>query len=133
MDKQEAGAFFAHVAQTYHTDRPAAIKQLEAHFRPQRDHLVPYLKKLWNMCEADQRTHVWFSQWPQTVKAAKQELQALSKEQQLYVPYSSSHELNQLWYLYESYIHMTNNRLGLAKADELFVAYILQEALKHHA
>jgi thiopeptide-type bacteriocin biosynthesis protein len=133
IDKQETSAFFEHVAQIYHKDRLAVIKQLEAHLHSQRDRLVPHLRKLWNRCEADQLKQIWLSQWLQEVKAARHQLQALSRENRLNIPYSPSHELNQLWYLYESYVHLTNNRLGLAKEDELFVAYILQETLKHDA
>ncbi|MBI1767318.1 MAG: hypothetical protein HYR67_02960 [Bacteroidetes bacterium] len=36
-----------------------------------------------------------------------------------------SHLSHKKWYLYRAYIHMTNNRLGIANRDEPYLAYII--------
>lgn len=35
-----------------------------------------------------------------------------------------------IWHIYDSYIHMTNNRLGIHSKDEKVIYYIMYEALK---
>ena len=34
----------------------------------------------------------------------------------------------QLWPVLESYVHMTNNRLGILNKDEPFIAYFIKES-----
>jgi hypothetical protein len=109
------------------------MTQLAEHFDSQRTRLVPQLRSIWDACEKNaERKELWFLEWQKQMQAAHHQLQKLYDSNQLRVPRRPAHEPNQLWYLYESYIHLTNNRLGLSRQDEMFVAYILQEALKHH-
>tara|TARA_B110000093_G_scaffold142272_1_gene153311 strand:- start:1325 stop:2239 length:915 start_codon:yes stop_codon:yes gene_type:complete len=41
-----------------------------------------------------------------------------------------SKEKQTLWIIYDSYIHMTNNRLGIHLRDEAFIAYMILRGLK---
>jgi hypothetical protein len=40
-----------------------------------------------------------------------------------------SEEQQQLWPIFESYVHMTNNRLGILNRDESYLGYLMQQSL----
>lgn len=37
---------------------------------------------------------------------------------------------DKLWYIYESLIHMTNNRLGITNSDEAYLAYLIYKTIQ---
>ena len=44
-----------------------------------------------------------------------------------------SPEQQQRWAIYDSYIHMTNNRLGILNRDEGYLGYLIKEGLAEMA
>jgi len=42
-----------------------------------------------------------------------------------------SDEKRMRWFILESYVHMTNNRLGILNRDEAFLAYLIKRSLQN--
>jgi hypothetical protein len=38
-------------------------------------------------------------------------------------------EKQRLWFIYSSYVHMTNNRLGILNQDEAYAAFLISKCL----
>jgi hypothetical protein len=72
----------------------------------------------------------WFNIWLSDMKKIKTKLQSAQEKNKLLLPITQVHRTNLLWSLYESYIHMTNNRLGVTANDEALIAYIISQSLK---
>lgn len=126
MDRKEAHDFFDHIGSQ---DK----EQYEKHLALQSDAVVPFLKNLWDALEQQVPIETsWFTNWQKETSEIAQELQTAFKEKQLqYVDPYKKHVHNPLWYIYESYIHMNNNRLGIVRADEGFAAYIIAKGLNN--
>jgi thiopeptide-type bacteriocin biosynthesis protein len=113
LDKKNAPQFFEHLVSYGHE------KKYEKSLKDQKTTLIPYLQFLWNALEQKKLfEEVWFNEWLRAMKKIANKLK------------KAGYKNNQLHLLYEGYIHMTNNRLGVANIDEPFIAYILKQALK---
>ncbi|HSX09597.1 MAG TPA: thiopeptide-type bacteriocin biosynthesis protein [Candidatus Saccharimonadales bacterium] len=127
IDKKEAILFFDHLSGT--GNKSEFEKALEKH----KDALLPYLSNIWQMLN---QTVVfdkgWFNEWIYGITDIGNELKKAYKENQLHpVDPHNTHKPNPLWYFYESYIHMSNNRLGIYNPDEPYIAYIIKQALEY--
>jgi len=75
-----------------------------------------------------------FFKWITTNRNVNKQLIALFDVQRLYISEKSSDTSdnvgNTLFYLYDSFVHMTNNRLGISNYDESYISYLIQFALK---
>lgn len=127
MDRKEAQAFFAH-------STARDIEHYEAHLAQQSDTILPFLNNLWEAL--DQQVDIstpWFVDWHNEVQQIGKELQTAYKENKLRdVDPKNTHKQNPLWFIYESYLHMNNNRLGIVREDEGFAAYIISKGLAHN-
>lgn len=133
MGRREAASLFEHIAEDYYRDDNTKADLLADHLDEQSARTLPQIRALWDACEKNAEFNVtWFSHWRDKARTARDRLRKLYATDQLEIPQVASHGSNQLWYLYESYIHMTNNRFGLTRQDEALVAYIIKEALKDH-
>ncbi|MGH7202895.1 MAG: thiopeptide-type bacteriocin biosynthesis protein [Candidatus Levyibacteriota bacterium] len=130
MKRQEVVAFFDHIASHYHQNDPNKIVQLEQTLEPQKTILFPYLSQIWE--QAGNFEASWLMAWHKSIQAVLLQLLQAQKKNQLQIPYSEAHTVNQLWYLYESYVHMTNNRLGVLRDDEPFLAYTIKRSLEKY-
>jgi thiopeptide-type bacteriocin biosynthesis protein len=127
MNKDEAHNFFHHLFQTQDTTLFAQ------NFARQKDSIIPALNNLWNaFTKGEETKEVWYNNWLADMKTIRANLtEAYQKNQiELTPQIIHSHKPNPLWYIYESYVHMTNNRLGIDNRDEPFLAYILSQTFK---
>jgi thiopeptide-type bacteriocin biosynthesis protein len=130
MSANEATQLFTHIVQDCRQDDRIEDERLAEAFYKQREYAVAQLRGIWSMCEGDvECKERWFSDWQHTVQSLGDELRQLWANGGLHISPLAAHETNQLWSLYESYIHMTNNRLGILRQDEALIAYIVREAL----
>jgi thiopeptide-type bacteriocin biosynthesis protein len=128
VSQVEAAALQAHIARSRYITEDS-IKQFEQGFNAQRDKVAAPLANLWAACEQNTVfTDPWFRGWRKAMQTLKHDLHAAYKAGQLVLPESPHHD-SPLWFLYESYIHMTNNRLRVTRQDESFAAHMLYRSL----
>lgn len=119
MEKEEVIAFFDHLV----------TKKLKSAF-PVSSHTVQsQIKSLWHACEREQAfDKEWFAAWMSSMDSIKTKLK--KAQHRLVLPHRPNHGNNNTWSLYESYVHMNNNRLGITSSDEQYIAYIIARSLE---
>ena len=155
MDWHEALRFYTSVAQhwSHHPalfapeqspqaraqHRDKILRTFAQHFHQQQATLVPYHATLWRALTDDVAfEHDWLNQWRHDMQQVGCALRRAQAQQQLLVPPERPFDttsarpttLQQLWPLFESYVHMTNNRLGILNRDEAYLAYLMQQSLQ---
>lgn len=115
------------------------LNAFEENFNRQKPTLVPYHRTLWNaFTEGVEFEQEWLNRWLTRMKAIKKELKTAQHQKKLVIPRWFKAEpgtkipgyRQQLWVILESYVHMTNNRLGILNRDEAFLGYLIKESLK---
>lgn len=155
MDLVETGEFFSRISTTWfsraygHTpDTPKdeikerqeiTLNAFEENFQRQKPTLVPYHQTLWSaFTEEMEFEQEWINQWLKNMTSIKNELITAQEQNLLVIPQWFRPETGkeipehrrQLWVILESYIHMTNNRLGILNRDEAYLGYLIKESLK---
>lgn len=129
VSRMETVALCKHLTQSAHGGE--FVDLFEQGLAAQRQTVSPGLRAIWNAYESNVRLKdAWFTEWHQAMTEVGAEIRQASNAHKLVLPNSPQHD-DALWALYESYLHMTNNRLGVANRDEAFLAYILQDSLKN--
>ncbi len=119
--------------------REKTLNTFQEQFEAQRTALVPMVSHIWELLEQGVSfDENWLNEWISGVADIKEQLTShFNKDWQIdhnfFKP--SSHEGYSLqdqkkWNLFDSYIHMTNNRLGIFNHDEAYLAFFLKESLK---
>jgi thiopeptide-type bacteriocin biosynthesis protein len=104
-------------------------------YQQQEKSLMPFCLKLWkNLQSASAFEQEWLTNWVDDMSAISVILKDQHKNNNLLIPTGVPKELIPssepvLWCLYDSFIHMTNNRLGVLNRDEAYVAFLIKEAL----
>ncbi|UII30241.1 thiopeptide-type bacteriocin biosynthesis protein [Fulvivirga ulvae] len=156
MDQHEASKFFSEVFQNwlprayyfYEKDiskeelarrKQETLKAFESNFEAHKESLIPFFQTVWEAFEEKQSfDQEWLNQWLTDMRNIKADLRTLQKEGKLVVPewYAMKEntgvpeEKQQLWAIYDSYIHMINNRMGIMNRDEGYLAYLVRESIK---
>jgi len=124
MQKAEMAAFFNHMLSHNNTT------SLEKKISTQHTQIFLRLSHLMHTLEKDPTFDiVWFNTWLKEIKDSKNTLQKLYQNNMLPLDPTKAHTQNPLWYLYESYVHMNNNRLGIYNIDEQYIAYVIKQAV----
>jgi hypothetical protein len=155
MDWDEAVHFYTSVAQHW-SHHPTLINSQQSpqasaqqrdklwrtfaqHFSAQQATLVPYHATLWQALMDDVVfEHDWLNQWRHDMRQVRCALRHAHAQQHLCVPPEMPLDTTstrptvqqQLWPIFESYVHMTNNRLGIRNRDEAYLAYLMQQSLQ---
>ncbi|MCA9936599.1 MAG: thiopeptide-type bacteriocin biosynthesis protein, partial [Anaerolineales bacterium] len=72
----------------------------------------------------------WFNHWLPEVQDVAKRLTTANKKDALTVPSRTEKQEQLLWPILISYVHMTNNRLGILNLDEAFLGYILSRCTR---
>lgn len=108
-------------------------------FANQKEILVSYHETLWNaFIEGMEFEQNWLNEWLRQMMTITNELSEIQTQNKLVIPQWFQPEpdkktpLNRQywWPILESYIHMTNNRLGILNRDEAYLGYLIKESLK---
>jgi thiopeptide-type bacteriocin biosynthesis protein len=128
-----------HLPDRERTRRQQATLTAYAHtFAHQRRTLVPYHEVLWNaLATGVAFDHPWLNQWQNDMEQLAAALSVAQHRQRLITPWwfqydqtiNITEEKQQLWPIFESYVHMTNNRLGILNRDESYLGYVMQQSL----
>lgn len=154
MDLKEAAHFYSGIFQawlymTYDWNdlskeehmrkRKIVLDAFEDQFAKQHAVLVPYHLSVWEALESGEEFEEhWLNKWIEDVKMTGKKMTAAQKNGELTFPEDSlitntwdvSMEKRQLYFIYGSYVHMTNNRLGILNRDEAFLGYLIKRSLE---
>jgi hypothetical protein len=155
MDLNEAAAFFSRIftiwfgrsygyAPGLTTDeieerRDLTLKAFNENFEGQKAVLVPFHQTLWNaLSEGVLFEQEWLNQWLRGMEDIGRELRQAQEAEEIEFPgwFTPSTDLDvpvsrqYLWSILESYVHMTNNRLGILNRDEAYLGYLIRQSLE---
>ena len=93
------------------------VKIFEERFNQQKDQLVSFHEFYWPLFDdGEEIEQDWLKKWFADMKLIAAKL-------------INSKLTQPVEYILESYVHMTNNRLGLHNVDESYLAYLIQRSL----
>ena len=135
MGIKKAGLFYAHVFKAwfhsaYSDDEKVTKKEnikrqkqtlkiFETNFQRQKEVLIPFHQMMWTALKKktafDQE---WMNDWINENSLVNEKMCRLQK--------------NKLkrWSIYESYVHMSNNRIGIMNQDEAYLGYLIKRSLE---
>lgn len=102
--------------------------------------LLPSLKKLRNhlIDNTSFSNQNWLGFWIESMKNVHEMLYQCQNKKLVAVPpyydinkeYTFDNSNKYCWAIYTSYVHMTNNRLGISNRDEGYIGFLIREATK---
>lgn len=119
--------------------REITMKAFEENFQRQKDTLVSFHQTLWAaLTEGMEFEQEWLNLWIQRIRTIAEELKGIQRQNQLVIPQWFQPEPDKKtpvdrqywWPVLESYIHMTNNRLGILNRDEAYLGYLIKESIR---
>lgn len=113
------------------------LSAFENSFVEQEDDLIPFHQTLWQAFEEQEDFEQdWLNDWMGEMSEIGSELIAAQHRNELIFsqppPDSAvvAQERRLLWPILESYVHMTNNRLGVMNQDESYLGYLIVRSLQ---
>lgn len=116
------------------------FRQFEKLYDLQRDAIVPFVQAVWDVMEAGaQLDDAWLETWRRDASNAAEKLTRACNAEELRKPpdvpepgsmAESDWRRLVLWSIVGSWIHMTNNRLGVLNRDESWLAYLAGRCLR---
>jgi len=155
MSFQEGMDFFARVSKAwlprayYHWEQDISQEELkrrenevleafDTNFKQQYDMLVPFFNTVWTaLNEGVEFEQEWLNEWVRHVRGTGHQLRELQASGQLHAPQwtkrldgetSFDEASRERWSIYESYVHMVNNRLGIQNRDEAYLGYLMRKS-----
>jgi thiopeptide-type bacteriocin biosynthesis protein len=118
--------------------RDITLAAFNDNFQKQKAILIPYRQTLWNaFIKKTEFEQEWLNRWLRQMGTIREKLKTARLQNKLKIPQWSKpdpgletpEDRRQIWPILESYIHMTNNRLGILNRDEAFLGYLIKESL----
>ena len=106
-------------------------------FQQQKEMLIPFCSTLWQgLQEQVEFEQEWYNHWIKGMQDIAGEWKQHRSKIEFYETRKPREEDKDLpkehweaWPIFESYIHMTNNRLGILNRDEAFLGYLIQNTI----
>ena len=154
MSREEAAIFYSFIFQSWlpmavpystpEEEKQNAMKTVlqafESQFNEQGEILVPFIDEFWQALEDGETfEEEWVNKWVDRQKWVKAQVSKLDSEGKVTFPderlpiferYGFPQESLKYWALYSSYVHMTNNRLGVQNRDEGYLGFLLWKGLE---
>lgn len=111
------------------------LNAFKENFEKQRTTLVSFHNTLWNaLCDGCEFEQGWLNSWREKTAQIAETINRAQANHELILgmePYSELHpEISvSLSSILESYVHMTNNRLGILNHDEAYLGYLITHSL----
>jgi len=120
---------------THHESNQELQSQFETAYALQKETLIPLLATIWKQLMTEDPFEVSFLQeWLESGRRFNSKMNLLmDQELILPPPFPAKYtgipltDQNRFFPMYESLIHMTNNRLGISNVDEAFIGFILEK------
>ena len=113
-----------------------ALEAFETTYAGQKEMLVSFCETLWEaLTEGVEFEQQWVNHYLAGLKEVAARLQAAGDRiecRELYFKETAKDlppEQTRFWPILESYIHMTNNRLGVLNRDEAFLGYLIEKTM----
>jgi hypothetical protein len=154
MDLIETREFFSRIAMMWFSRAfgydekmtPEQVKErkektwqaFSENFSKQKEVLVPYHETLWEAFTGGYEfDREWLTRWIGDMRTVGQRLEQAQSEGKLEFSRWQRPQVNadipesrqMLWTILESYVHMTNNRLGILNRDEAYLGYLIKQSL----
>ena len=97
------------------------------YYNSQKTILIPYVKTIWNSFISGDVVDENIEQWKNDESRINNLLGHAYRNNKLELPFLF--ENYPFWSIVQSYIHLTNNRLGIKNSDEPLIAYLLMRSL----
>ncbi len=120
-----------------HKRKEKVLSAFKSTFEKQKDTLLPFIDTYWKLLISNTPFEkTWLNEWIDNVKKTDHEFKLKQKNGELSPPYkapnnSKDRAMFERWSIFYSFIHMTNNRLGILNRDEGYLGYLLKEGLKN--
>ncbi len=108
-------------------------------FEGQKEALIPFCRTLWNALEEGvEFEQEWLNGWIRGMEGIAAELVRKAGKIDFYEHFLYNKgelsevapmERRRFWPILESYIHMTNNRLGILNRDEAFLGFLIERTM----
>jgi thiopeptide-type bacteriocin biosynthesis protein len=113
----------------------AVLKAFEEQFEKQKPMLLPFHQTVWDaLQEGVEFEQEWLNSWIQGVQRTASEFYAATERGEIIDPMqSTSPEVQQNIFgktILGSYVHMTNNRLGIQNRDEGYLGYLIMRSME---
>jgi hypothetical protein len=103
-----------------------------------KDILITFCKTLWDgLQEGAEFEEESLNDWVRDMRLIYGQLNSAFEDGRIEIPVSFringkndlQKEKQKLWFIYSSYVHMTNNRLGILNQDEAYAAFLISKCL----
>ena len=125
----------------HQAQRTEVLKAFAEMFEKQKEVLVPFASLLWQGLEEEALFESgWLNEWVREMREIGVSLEEAHRADELvldgpmhrYVATIEPHTRGQaLWGIIESYVHMTNNRLGILNQDEAYLGYLIGQTIPY--
>ena len=153
MDTAETHAFFKYIYANWRPRADAVLTNKEKEirdstaitekafaesFQKQKVFLVPMVMRVWDALQKKiEFENPWFHQWMADMNSiyhllcdARMKKNLLEHNREtISTGKPFNHYLQKHFYIFDSYVHMTNNRLGISNHDEGYLGYLIKECL----
>ncbi|GEO02909.1 lantibiotic biosynthesis protein [Adhaeribacter aerolatus] len=129
-------------AEEIKTRQEEVIKAFRNTYHKQKNMLLPLFTQIWQGLENNTvfEQH-WFNTWLEQTQVINAAFRQAQQDNQVILPQwaagltseNISTQQLQRWAIYDSYIHMTNNRLGILNRDEGYLGFLIKEGLAEMA
>jgi len=118
----------------------ATLTAFAAQFEAQKERLVATHRTVWEALADDvEFEQTWLNDWRHGMEEIGRMLRAAHQCNALQIPpwFRPDPQVDvppaqqQLWPILGSYVHMTNNRLGILNRDEAYLGYLIDQSLQH--
>ncbi len=108
------------------------LTAFEGSFAAQQNFLVPFHEKIWKcLVHKIEFEQEWLNHWIIQMKGVASQLKEAHEKGTLILPKAAGLQPEtELWPVLESFVHMTNNRLGVLNQDEAYLGYLVRRTIE---
>ncbi|MEL7145351.1 MAG: thiopeptide-type bacteriocin biosynthesis protein [Bacteroidota bacterium] len=120
------------------TRKKSTLEAFSHTYESQQENLLGFFQQILGLLNEGDIADTWLEHWVNGARKTRKKLDALMHEgtyqHTSYYEFDESElytrEQQERWSLFDSFVHMTNNRLGILNRDEAYLAFIVSKTLK---